>query len=74
MEKLADDFNHRDLGLIEVKTRTRWALFVVSLQEERPHFFQRRWWDDRIMSWSMSDEALKVESFPFRRRVADAAR
>lgn len=65
MEKLADDFSARDLGLIEVKTRAIGRYLFDHLQEERPHFFQRRWWDDRIMSWSMSDEALKVELFRF---------
>ncbi len=65
MEKPADDFSPRDLGLIEVKTRAVGRYLFDHLQDERPTFFQRRWWDDRVMSWSMSDEALKVELFRF---------
>src|SRR6187402_3082549 len=62
---VADDFSERDLGLIEVKTRAIGRYLFDQLQHERPSFFRRRWWDDRIMSWAMSDEALKVELFRF---------
>ncbi len=27
--------------------------------------FERRWWDDRILSWAMSDESVKVQMFRF---------
>src|SRR5688572_25681884 len=61
----ADDFHQRDLGLIEVKTRAIGRYIFDQLKTERPSVFRRRWWDDRIMSWAMSDEALKVEMFRF---------
>ncbi|HTN76179.1 MAG TPA: proline dehydrogenase family protein, partial [Pirellulaceae bacterium] len=60
-----DDFSQRDLGLIEVKTRAIGRYLFDHLRAEKPGIWQRRWWDDRIMSWSMSDEALKVELFRF---------
>ena len=27
--------------------------------------WQRRWWDDRLLDWSMRDEQLKVQLFRF---------
>jgi len=27
--------------------------------------FERRWWDDRLLSWAMSDESVKVQLFRF---------
>jgi RHH-type proline utilization regulon transcriptional repressor/proline dehydrogenase/delta 1-pyrroline-5-carboxylate dehydrogenase len=27
--------------------------------------FDRRWWDDRILSWAMTDESVKVQMFRF---------
>ncbi len=35
------------------------------LHRARPWILQRRWWDDRLMDWSMSDEELKVQLFRF---------
>ena len=35
------------------------------LSRSNPWFFQRRWWDDRIMEWSMRDEQLKTQLFRF---------
>ena len=35
------------------------------LHRVRPWILQRRWWDDRLMEWSMSDEELKVQLFRF---------
>ena len=32
---------------------------------ERPRPWQRRWWDDQVMAWTMRDERLKVELFRF---------
>ena len=26
---------------------------------------EKRWWDDRIMNWAMSDESVKVQMFRF---------
>ena len=35
------------------------------LSRSNPWFFQRKWWDDRIMDWSMRDEQLKTQLFRF---------
>lgn len=62
---IADDFSERDLGLIEVKTRAVGRDLFDRARQDRPTIVNRRWWDDRIMAWAMSDEALKVELFRF---------
>jgi len=35
------------------------------LERRSPSLFERRWWDDRILSWAMSDESVKVQMFRF---------
>lgn len=35
------------------------------LQRRVPSIFEMRWWDDRIMSWAMMDESVKVQLFRF---------
>ncbi len=35
------------------------------LARRTPSMFERRWWDDRILSWAMSDESVKVQMFRF---------
>ena len=31
----------------------------------KPSIFERRWWDDHILSWAMADESVKVQMFRF---------
>jgi RHH-type proline utilization regulon transcriptional repressor/proline dehydrogenase/delta 1-pyrroline-5-carboxylate dehydrogenase len=50
---------------IEVLTQTIGRQLFDSLTDARPQFWQRRWWDDRLMQWSMQDEDLKVQLFRF---------
>lgn len=35
------------------------------LQRRKPSIFERRWLEERLMSWAMSDEAIKVQMFRF---------
>ncbi len=35
------------------------------VQHRSPSIFHGRWWEDRLMSWAMSDEAVKVQMFRF---------
>ncbi|MCA9041819.1 MAG: proline dehydrogenase family protein, partial [Planctomycetaceae bacterium] len=35
------------------------------LERTTPSIFERRWWDDRILSWAMGDESVKVQMFRF---------
>jgi RHH-type proline utilization regulon transcriptional repressor/proline dehydrogenase/delta 1-pyrroline-5-carboxylate dehydrogenase len=34
-------------------------------KRRQPSFFERRWWDDRILGVAMADEAIKVQMFRF---------
>ncbi|MEC9094066.1 MAG: proline dehydrogenase family protein, partial [Planctomycetota bacterium] len=53
------------LDRIDDRTRQLGTEFFSQLSRNNPWFFQRRWWDDRIMDWSMKDEQLKVQLFRF---------
>lgn len=35
------------------------------LERRNASIFERRWWDDRILSWAMEDESVKVQMFRF---------
>ena len=35
------------------------------LEGDRPLLFSPRWWDERMMEWSMDQESLKVQLFRF---------
>ncbi|HLQ47042.1 MAG TPA: proline dehydrogenase family protein, partial [Planctomycetaceae bacterium] len=35
------------------------------LHRRKASIFERRWWDDRILSWAMTDESVKVQMFRF---------
>ncbi|MFN0199540.1 MAG: L-glutamate gamma-semialdehyde dehydrogenase [Planctomycetaceae bacterium] len=39
--------------------------FWDRIQRRAPNILDRRWWDDRILSWSMADESVKVQMFRF---------
>ena len=57
-----------EAALIEsVETETgevgRWL--VSHMHRRKSSIFERRWWDDRILSWAMADESVKVQMFRF---------
>lgn len=35
------------------------------LRHRKASIFEKRWWEDRILSWAMGDEAVKVQMFRF---------
>ena len=53
------------LAAIERDTQEIGRALFESLDTQRPNILQRRWWDNRIMSWAMKDESLKVQLFRF---------
>jgi RHH-type proline utilization regulon transcriptional repressor/proline dehydrogenase/delta 1-pyrroline-5-carboxylate dehydrogenase len=55
----------RDVAAIEARTLEIGRELLGERKTTPPHVFQRRWWDDRIMSWAMDDEELKVQLFRF---------
>ena len=61
---MCDDISGQDRA-IESKTQEIGRFIFDHLRVQRPNVLQRRWWDDRIMSWAMKDELLKVQLFRF---------
>lgn len=50
---------------IEQRTREIGHELFGRVQHRSPSIFHGRWWEDRLMSWAMSDEAVKVQMFRF---------
>jgi RHH-type proline utilization regulon transcriptional repressor/proline dehydrogenase/delta 1-pyrroline-5-carboxylate dehydrogenase len=61
----SDEFTSPALAAIERDTQQIGRRLFERLEGKRPNVLDRRWWDDRIMSWSMRDEAVKVQLFRF---------
>ncbi len=60
-----DDLPRDHLTAIEVLTQTIGREIFANLDHSQPYVWQRRWWDDRLLAWSMRDEQLKVQLFRF---------
>jgi len=58
-------FTSSDLAAIERTTREVGQTVLSLMPRRGPNVFQRRWWDDRIMSWAMQNESVKVQLFRF---------
>ncbi|MAG94973.1 MAG: L-glutamate gamma-semialdehyde dehydrogenase [Planctomycetaceae bacterium] len=55
-----------DLGTaVEARTRELGRSLWGQLERRTPSVFESRWWEDRILSWAMDDEAIKVQMFRF---------
>ena len=50
---------------IEARTHEIGRNLWSQLERTTPSIFERRWWDDRILSWAMGDESVKVQMFRF---------
>ena len=50
---------------IEAETQEIGRELWAHLERRSPSIFERRWWDDRILSWAMADESVKVQMFRF---------
>jgi RHH-type proline utilization regulon transcriptional repressor/proline dehydrogenase/delta 1-pyrroline-5-carboxylate dehydrogenase len=59
------DLSPAELSTLEARTREIGEYLFAHLEDDRPGFFQRRWWDDQLMQLTMRDEALKVQLFRF---------
>jgi len=54
-----------DLAAVEKLTQEIGRHLWGNLSRSAPSVFERRWWDDRILSWAMADESVKVQMFRF---------
>ncbi len=50
---------------IEAETLEIGRALWAHLSRRSASIFERRWWDDRILSWAMADESVKVQMFRF---------
>ena len=62
---MSADLSAADLAAIEAETQAIGRHLFANLADTRPRIWNRRWWDDRMMAWSMQDESLKVQLFRF---------
>ncbi|MCG8583403.1 MAG: proline dehydrogenase family protein [Pirellulales bacterium] len=62
---MADDFSETELARIEEATQQLGRELLDQVARARPRFWQRSYWDDRLMAWSMRDETVKVSMFRF---------
>ncbi|MGE3316953.1 MAG: proline dehydrogenase family protein, partial [Planctomycetaceae bacterium] len=53
------------VAAVEAETQRIGRQLWSQLERRTPSLFERRWWDDRILSWAMSDESVKVQMFRF---------
>ena len=54
-----------DDSQVEAETHRLGTKIWNQLSHRRASMFERRWWDDRILSAAMADESLKVQMFRF---------
>jgi RHH-type proline utilization regulon transcriptional repressor/proline dehydrogenase/delta 1-pyrroline-5-carboxylate dehydrogenase len=50
---------------VEQRTQEIGRELFGRVQHRAPSIFHGRWWEDRLMSWAMGDEAVKVQMFRF---------
>jgi RHH-type proline utilization regulon transcriptional repressor/proline dehydrogenase/delta 1-pyrroline-5-carboxylate dehydrogenase len=50
---------------VEAETAEIGQWLISHMHRRKSSFFERRWWDDRILSWAMADESVKVQMFRF---------
>ncbi len=50
---------------VEAETQVIGEWLSSHLHRRQPSLFERRWWDDQLLSWAMADDAVKVQMFRF---------
>lgn len=60
-----DDFSPSELADIESRTQEVGQYLFSHLSSGSASMFQRRWWDQQLLNWSMRNEDLKTQLFRF---------
>ncbi len=60
-----DEKNDSLIPDVEAETQAIGDWLQQHNKRRHPSIFERRWWDDRILSWAMADESVKVQMFRF---------
>lgn len=62
---MSSEIQNRKSAQIERTTQEIGRYLIERAAGSQPTVLDRRWWDDRIMSWAMQDESVKVQMFRF---------
>ncbi len=54
-----------NLDRLEQRTRAFGQEMFARVSQRSPLLFSSRWWDERLMDWTMHDETVKVQLFRF---------
>jgi RHH-type proline utilization regulon transcriptional repressor/proline dehydrogenase/delta 1-pyrroline-5-carboxylate dehydrogenase len=65
MSTVCHTLSSAQLARIERTTQEIGHHLLEHAVASQPSVLDRRWWDDRIMSWAMQDESVKVQMFRF---------
>lgn len=50
---------------IERRTHEIGRQLLQEVHEKKPSVLNRQWWEDKMLDWTMGDEAMKVQTFRF---------
>lgn len=65
MTAVCHELSPAQLARVERTTQEIGRHLLEHAVAAQPSVLDRRWWDDRIMSWAMQDESVKVQMFRF---------
>src|SRR5689334_7070918 len=65
MDATLASVSHLDPQAVEATTQKLGSFFWQHLSRRNASIFDRRWWDDRILNWAMTDESVKLQMFRF---------
>jgi RHH-type proline utilization regulon transcriptional repressor/proline dehydrogenase/delta 1-pyrroline-5-carboxylate dehydrogenase len=60
-----DDLPANQLAAIESLTQSIGGELFANLDHSHAAIWERQWWDNKLLAWSMRDEQLKVQLFRF---------
>lgn len=60
-----DVFTPLQLAAVEHETQELGRQLFGAVRGGQPHIWQRRWWDEKLLAWTMRDEGLKTQLFRF---------
>jgi RHH-type proline utilization regulon transcriptional repressor/proline dehydrogenase/delta 1-pyrroline-5-carboxylate dehydrogenase len=60
-----DVFTPLQLAQVEQLTWELGRQLFATVRNAQPHVWQRRWWDEQLLAWTMRDEGLKTQLFRF---------
>src|SRR6478752_7482213 len=60
-----DDLPPQQLAAIESQTQSIGRELFANLEHSHAAIWERQWWDNKLLAWSMRDEQLKVQLFRF---------